>query len=97
MALTASSTDQGGQRQVVERGAHPFGGRTLALDEAVQMMTSAAYMTGPPGRPLRMGASVMEAMGGLWAALGVLVALWERNQTGKERCCRVPCSRHQRF
>src|SRR5262249_51602798 len=29
-----------------------------ALDEVVQMMGGLAYMTGPPGRPLRAGASV---------------------------------------
>ena len=30
-----------------------------ALDEIVQYMTGLAYMTGPPGRPLRAGASIM--------------------------------------
>ena len=36
-----------------------------ALDEIVQMMSGLAYMTGPPGRPLRAGASVVDIMGGM--------------------------------
>ncbi|MDM0072490.1 CaiB/BaiF CoA-transferase family protein [Variovorax sp. J31P207] len=53
-----------------------------ALDEVVQMMSGLAYMTGPPGRPLRMGASVNDIMGGLFGALGVMAALRERDRTG---------------
>ena len=34
-----------------------------ALDEVVQYMAGLAYMTGPPGRPLRAGASVIDIMG----------------------------------
>ena len=41
----------------------PYDHRT-ALDEVVQMMAGLAYMTGPPGRPLRAGASVNDIMGG---------------------------------
>ncbi len=54
-----------------------------ALDEVVQMAAGIAYMTGPPGRPLRMGASVNDIMGGLFGALGVVSALYERERTGK--------------
>ncbi|NML47589.1 CoA transferase [Ramlibacter sp. G-1-2-2] len=54
-----------------------------ALDEVVQMMSGLAYMTGPPGRPLRMGASVNDIMGGIFGALGVFAALREREQTGR--------------
>ena len=53
-----------------------------ALDEVVQMMSGLAYMTGLPGRPLRMGASVIDVMGGLFGAFGVLAALRERTRTG---------------
>ena len=35
-----------------------------ALDEVVQMMGGLAYMTGPPGRPLRAGAPVKRHDGG---------------------------------
>ena len=55
----------------------------LALDEAVQMMGGLAYMTGPPGRPLRAGASVNDIMGGMFGAIGILAALWQRNRTGR--------------
>ena len=52
----------------------PYQDRT-ALDEVAQMMTGLAYMTGPPGRPLRAGAPVNDLMGGLFGALAVLAAL----------------------
>jgi len=54
-----------------------------ALDEVVQMMGGLAYMTGPPGQPLRMGASVNDIMGGLFGALGAVSAILERRTTGK--------------
>ncbi|MSQ50117.1 MAG: CoA transferase [Betaproteobacteria bacterium] len=56
-----------------------------ALDEVVQMMGGLAYMTGLPDRPLRAGASVVDIMGGTFAALGVLAALRERETTGRGR------------
>ena len=59
----------------------PYEDRT-ALDEVVQMMSGLAYMTGPPGQPLRAGASVIDVMGGVFGALGVIVALRERDRTG---------------
>ena len=54
-----------------------------ALDEVVQMMGGLAYMTGPPGRPLRAGSSVNDIMGGLFGAFAVLAALRERDITGR--------------
>lgn len=60
----------------------PYEQRT-ALDEVVQMMSGLAYMTGPPGQPLRAGASVIDVMGGLFGAIGILVALRERAETRK--------------
>ena len=54
-----------------------------ALDEIVQMMSGLAYMTGPPGRPLRAGASVVDIMGGMIGVIGVLAALRERDGTGR--------------
>ena len=53
-----------------------------ALDEVVQMMGGLAYMTGPPGRPLRAGAPVNDMMGGLFAVIGILAALQQRGRTG---------------
>ena len=57
--------------------------RRAAMDEVVQMMTGMAYMTGPTGRPLRIGSSATDIMGGLSAAYGVLGALLQRNGTGE--------------
>ena len=54
-----------------------------ALDEVVQMMAGLAYMTGPSGRPLRAGTSVVDVTGGMFALIAVLLALREREQTGK--------------
>jgi crotonobetainyl-CoA:carnitine CoA-transferase CaiB-like acyl-CoA transferase len=62
----------------------PYEQRT-ALDEVVQMMGGLAYMTGLPGRPLRAGSSVNDIMGGMFAAIGVLAALREREATGTGR------------
>jgi crotonobetainyl-CoA:carnitine CoA-transferase CaiB-like acyl-CoA transferase len=53
------------------------------LDELAQMMGGLAYMTGPAGRPLRAGASVIDIGAGTYAAMGVLLALRERDSTGK--------------
>jgi len=53
-----------------------------ALDEVVQMMGGLAYMTGLPDRPLRVGSSVNDIMGGMFAAIGILAALRERETTG---------------
>ncbi|TGE01668.1 hydroxymethylglutaryl-CoA lyase [Methylobacterium nonmethylotrophicum] len=60
----------------------PYEHRT-ALDEVVQMMGGLAYMTGPPGRPLRAGSSVNDIMGGMFGALAILAALREREATGR--------------
>ena len=54
-----------------------------AMDEVVQMMGGLAYMTGPPGQPLRAGASVVDIAGGMFAALGIVTALYERNMSHK--------------
>src|SRR5271156_6859595 len=54
-----------------------------ALDEVVQFMAGLAYMTGPPGQPLRAGASVVDIMGGMFAVIGVQAALRERDRTGR--------------
>jgi crotonobetainyl-CoA:carnitine CoA-transferase CaiB-like acyl-CoA transferase len=54
-----------------------------ALDEVVQFMGGLAYMTGPPGQPLRAGTSVVDLMGGMMAVIAVLAALRERDRTGR--------------
>lgn len=62
----------------------PYSHRT-ALDEVAQMMGGLAYMTGPPGRPLRAGSSVIDVTGGMFGAIAVLAALQDRTRTGKGR------------
>jgi len=57
--------------------------KRAALDEVVQMMGGLAYMTGPSGRPLRAGTSVVDIVGGLFGAFGTVLALKQRERTGK--------------
>ena len=59
-----------------------------ALDEVVQFMAGLAYMTGPPGQPLRAGASVIDILGGVFGVVAVLAALQERERTGKGQLVR---------
>jgi crotonobetainyl-CoA:carnitine CoA-transferase CaiB-like acyl-CoA transferase len=62
--------------------AGPYEHRT-ALDEVAQMMGGLAYMTGLPDRPLRAGSSVIDIMGGMFGAMGVMAALIQRQRTGQ--------------
>jgi crotonobetainyl-CoA:carnitine CoA-transferase CaiB-like acyl-CoA transferase len=55
----------------------------VALDEVAQMMGGLAYMTGPPGKPLRAGASVIDVTGGMFGVIGILAALERRHHSGK--------------
>ncbi len=59
----------------------PYGHRT-ALDEVAQMMGGLAYMTGPVGMPLRAGTSIIDIGGGMFGVLAIMVALYERQETG---------------
>lgn len=54
-----------------------------ALDEVAQMMGGLAYMTGPSGRPLRAGASVIDITGGMFGVIGILAALLQRGSSDK--------------
>src|SRR5204863_5885432 len=54
-----------------------------ALDEVVQFQTGLAFMTGPPGQPLRAGASVIDIMGAVFGVVAAQAALREREITGK--------------
>jgi crotonobetainyl-CoA:carnitine CoA-transferase CaiB-like acyl-CoA transferase len=60
----------------------PYEHRT-GLDEMAQMMGGLAYMTGGRERPLRAGASVNDVMGGMFGAIAVMAALWQRQATGR--------------
>ncbi|MEE4453996.1 CaiB/BaiF CoA-transferase family protein [Novosphingobium resinovorum] len=70
----------------------PYEERT-ALDEVTQMMGGLAYMTGPPGRPLRAGASVIDITGGMFGVIGILAALEQRHRTGKG--AEIKCSLYE--
>ena len=59
----------------------PYEKRNL-LDEPAQMMGGLAYMTGPPGMPLRAGASVVDVTGALFSVIGILAALLRRERGG---------------
>lgn len=54
-----------------------------ALDEVVQFQSGLAYMTGPPGQPLRAGASIIDILGAVFGVTGTLAALRERDVTGQ--------------
>jgi crotonobetainyl-CoA:carnitine CoA-transferase CaiB-like acyl-CoA transferase len=54
-----------------------------ALDEVVQFQVGLAYMTGPPGQPLRAGASIVDMLGAVFGVAGALAALRERETTGR--------------
>jgi crotonobetainyl-CoA:carnitine CoA-transferase CaiB-like acyl-CoA transferase len=54
-----------------------------ALDEVVQFQSGLAFMTGPIGRPLRAGASVIDIMGAVFGVIAIQAALRERELTGK--------------
>lgn len=56
-----------------------------ALDEVVQFLGGLAYMTGPIGRPLRAGSSIVDIMGGVMGAMAALAALRQRDSDGKGR------------
>lgn len=59
-----------------------------AMDEVVQMMGGLAYMTGPRNQPLRAGTSVVDITGGMFGAMGILAALYERELTGEGKLIR---------
>jgi crotonobetainyl-CoA:carnitine CoA-transferase CaiB-like acyl-CoA transferase len=46
-------------------------------------MGGLAYMTGPPGTPLRAGASVIDVTGGMFGVIGILAALERRRRSGQ--------------
>ena len=65
-------------------------GTAAAMDEVVQMMTGMAYMTGPTGRPLRIGSSANEYHG--WALRwpwAWLAALIQRGKNGEGAAVRA--------
>ena len=80
------SADTGDAQQGM--GATPTAGNTVrkayeqrtALDEVAQMMGGLAYMTGPVGRPLRAGASIVDIGAATYGVVGILAALYRRGK-----------------
>jgi formyl-CoA transferase len=53
------------------------------FDQIAQGMSGLMGVTGEPGKPMRSGAAIADVAAGLYAALGVLTALLEREVSGK--------------
>src|SRR5882724_3756902 len=54
------------------------------FDQIAQGMSGIMSVTGSPGQgPMRVGAAVADVAAGLYAALGILTALFEREQSGR--------------
>jgi crotonobetainyl-CoA:carnitine CoA-transferase CaiB-like acyl-CoA transferase len=49
-----------------------------ALDEVVQMMSGLAAMTGTKAKPQRVGSSANDIMGGMFGAIAILAALYQK-------------------
>ena len=55
-------------------------------DPLMQAFGGVMSTTGEPGRPsVRVGASIVDMGTGLWSVVGILTALYERQQTGRGR------------
>jgi crotonobetainyl-CoA:carnitine CoA-transferase CaiB-like acyl-CoA transferase len=54
------------------------------FDQIAQGMSGLMSVTGAPGKgPMRTGAAIADVSAGLWAALGIMTALLEREASGK--------------
>ncbi len=61
----------------------PYAGRA-GYDQVAQGMGGLMWVTGEPGRgPMRAGAAVADSTAGLYAATGILIALAEREKSGR--------------
>ena len=63
--------------------------RMKAYDLLVQAESGLASVSGPPGRPARIGVSVCDIATGVSAALAIHEALWRRAQTGHGESVRI--------
>jgi crotonobetainyl-CoA:carnitine CoA-transferase CaiB-like acyl-CoA transferase len=55
-----------------------------ALDEVVQMMSGLAAMTGTRDKPQRVGSSANDIMGGMFGAIAILAALYQKRGGAKD-------------
>src|SRR6202795_3259148 len=54
-----------------------------ALDELVQMMSGLAAMTGTEGKTQRVGSTANDIMGGMFGAISILAALYQKRGAAK--------------
>jgi crotonobetainyl-CoA:carnitine CoA-transferase CaiB-like acyl-CoA transferase len=55
-----------------------------ALDEVVQMMSGLAVMTGTKAKPQRVGSSANDIMGGMFGAIAIIAALYQKRGGGAD-------------
>ena len=60
-----------------------------ALDEVVQMMSGLAAMTGTKEKPQRVGSSANDIMGGMFGAISILAALYQKRGEAKGADIRI--------
>src|ERR1700726_3946206 len=60
-----------------------------ALDEVVQMMSGLAAMTGTSAKPQRVGSSANDIMGGMFGAIAILAALYQKRGGAKGADIRI--------
>ena len=63
----------------------PYGDRPF-LDELAQMAGGLAFLTGLKDQPMRAGASITDIGAATYGVLGILAALYRREQTGEGEC-----------
>jgi len=66
----------------------PEGGRP-GYDAIMQGEAGIMSVTGPPGRPSKVGLSICDVLAGLNGAFGIVAALYERARTGKGKVVRT--------
>ncbi|MGC8597323.1 MAG: CaiB/BaiF CoA transferase family protein [Thermocladium sp.] len=63
-------------------GSGPYEDRN-ALDYPIEVETGVAYMNGLKGKPMRLGASIVDMAAAMMGVIGILHALLRRRETGR--------------
>lgn len=63
-------------------GNGPYENRK-SLDYPIEVHSGLAYMTGLTGRPMRVGASIIDMSAAMFGVIGILNAMLEKEKTGK--------------
>src|SRR3954453_1672846 len=68
------------------------------VDQVIQGMSGLMSVTGEPGRgPMRVGIPITDLLGGMSAAMGILVALCERHKSGEGQWVKTSLFESQMF